>query len=146
MQFWISVTSKDHVLAGMTGGYIQAHGDKAGQLHLLDRDDVIFFYSPGTLFRRGEILQAFTAVARVTDEKPQAVAMSGQAKTLGKPQPWRRTLSPLPCDEAPALGLVPELEFITDKENWATAMGRSLFAIGEADARRIAAAMHASLT
>lgn len=145
MQFWISVTSKDHVLAGMADGFTQAQGEKAEQLHLLNEGDIIFFYSPGTLFRRGEILQAFTGAARVTDRAPQQVKMSGHAKTMGKPQPWRRDISPLASEEAPLAALVPELEFITDKVNWATAMGRSLFAIGEADARRIAAAMHASL-
>lgn len=140
MRFWISVTSKDHVLAGLAGQYTQAQGDKAGQLHLLDKGDIVFFYSPGTSFRAGEILQAFTAVARVTDTAPYDV------DTARKGRASRRNISPLASEEAPAAPLVPELEFITDKEHWASAMGRGLFAIGDADARRIATAMKADIT
>jgi hypothetical protein len=139
MRFWISVTSKDHVLDGLAAGFIQAQGSKAEQLHLLGRDDVIFFYSPGTLFRAGEILQAFTAVARVTDAAAFEVK---KGRTLPA---WRRTIMALPSEEAPAATLVQELDFITDKEHWATAMERGVFGIGEADARRIAAAMKVAL-
>lgn len=151
MPFWISVTSKDHALAGLAGGFIQAHGDKADQLHQLRDGDIIFFYSPGTLFRAGTILQAFTAAARVSDAAPYAVEPPAKAGRASKAPAasahprWRRSITPLTADEAPAAALVPDLEFITDKENWATAMGRNLFAIGDADGRRIAAAMHATL-
>ncbi len=139
MQFWISVTPKDHVLEGLGDGFIQAQGDKAEPLHRLAKGDVVFFYSPGTLFRAGEILQAFTAVARVTD------AAAAVVKTGRTGPAWRRRIAPLPSDEAPAAPLVSALEFITDKEHWATAMGRGMFAISEADAQRIAAAMTATL-
>ena len=139
MSFWISVTSKDHVLAGLAGGYAQARGDKAGPLHRLDRGDVIFFYSPGTLFRAGEPLQAFTAVARIADDTPYEVDPGRRVRT------WRRTITALASEETPAAPLVAALEFIADKENWATAIGRGLFPISEGDARRIAAAMHVAL-
>ena len=76
MHFWISVTSKDHVTASLAGGFMQAPGEKAGPLHQLEQGDIVFFYSPGTLFRRGEVLQAFTGAARVTSEAPQQVAVA----------------------------------------------------------------------
>lgn len=151
MPYWISVTSKDHVLAGLAGGFTQAHGDKADQLHQLKGGDIVFFYSPGTLFRAGEILQAFTGVAKVTDAAPYAVEPpanpSKPARTAraGAHTRWRRNVTPLPASEAPAAPLVRDLEFIVDKDNWAAALGRGLFAIGEADARRIAAAMQTTL-
>jgi hypothetical protein len=139
MKYWINVISKDHVLAGIAGGFTQAHGDKAAHLQLLQQGDLLFFYSPGTLFRHGEILQAFTAVARVTDAG--AYEVKGTANVVG----WRRKVAALPSEEAPAAALVPELAFITDKANWAATFRRSLFEISEADARRIAATMKADL-
>lgn len=139
MQFWISVTSKDHVLEGLGDGFIQAQGNKADTLHQLAKGDVVFFYSPGTLFRAGEILQAFTGVARVTDAAAASV-------TTGRAVPaWRRRIEPLPSHEAPAEPIVSELAFIADKEHWATAIGRGMFVISKADAQRIAAAMKATL-
>ena len=123
----------------MAGGFTRADGDKAAQLQQLQPGDVIFFYSPGTLFRHGEILQAFTAVARVTD----AEASQGQASPTDRG--YRRNVMALSSVEAPAAALVSELAFITDKANWTTSLRRSLFEIGEGDAHRIAAAMQADL-
>lgn len=140
MQFWISVTSKDHVVSSLASGFMQVSGEKAGQLHQLEQGDIVFCYSPGTLFRRGEVLQAFTGVARVTDDLPRQVEGPGRAHA------WRRDIVALPSEEVAAVPLVPELEFITDKDNWTTAIGRGLMAIGVNDARRIAAAMKVALT
>lgn len=139
MKYWINVLSKDHVLAGMAGGFTQAHGDKAAHLRLPQKGDLIFFYSPGTLFRAGELLQAFTAIARVTDDAPY------QAKASANAHPWRRNTVSLVCEEAPVAALVPQLDFIEDKAAWSTSLRRSLFEIGAEDARRIADAMKADI-
>ena len=139
MKYWINVLSKDHVTAGIAGGFTQAHGDKADQLQLQAKGDLIFFYSPGTLFRAGQILQAFTAVARVVDDAPY------QVKGSGKVQAWRRNVTAVACEEVPAVALIPQLAFITDKANWGASLRRSLFEISEDDACRIAAAMNASI-
>lgn len=139
MAFWISVTSKDHVVASLAGGFMQAPGDKAGPLHQLEQGDVVFFYSPGTLFRRGEVLQAFTGVARVTSE------LSHQVPGGAGLRPWRRDIAALPSEEAPAEPLVAELTFIADKAQWTAAIGRGLLSIGAEDAARIAAAMKVTL-
>lgn len=139
MPFWISVTSKDHVVASLAGGFMQAPGDKAGPLHQLEEGDVVFFYSPGTLFRRGEVLQAFTGVARVTS------GLSHQVPASSGLRPWRRDITALPSEEAPVEPLVADLAFIADKENWASAIGRGMVSIGADDAARIAAAMQVIL-
>ncbi len=139
MKYWINVLSKDHVMAGIAGGFTQAHGDKAHQLSLLAKGDLVFFYSPGTLFRAGQILQAFTAIVRVADDAPF------QVKGTGQVQPWRRKVAAVASEEVPAVSMVPQLAFITDKANWGASLGRSLFEIGEDDASRIALAMKASI-
>ena len=139
MKYWINVLSRDHVLAGLTEGFTQASQDKAANLHLLRKGDLVFFYSPGTLFRAGEILQAFTAVARVTDDAPYQVELSARVR------PWRVKATSLACTEAPIEPLIPQLSFIEDKVNWGTSLPRGLFQVGEGDARRIAEAMNADI-
>jgi hypothetical protein len=139
MNYWISVTSKDHVTASLAGGFMQAPGEKAGPLHQLEQGDIVFFYSPGTLFRRGEVLQAFTGVARVTSE------LSHQLPGSGGVRPWRRDIAALPSEETSAQPLVQDLAFITDKEHWSAAIGRGLFSIGADDAARLASAMKVDL-
>ncbi len=139
MKYWINVISKDHVLAGMEGGFTQANHGKAAKLQLLRKSDLIFFYSPGTLFRAGEILQAFTAVARVADDAPYQ--LEGSASV----QPWRRKATSLACEEAPIDPLIPQLHFIQDKANWGVSLRRGMFEIGEDDARCIAGAMRADI-
>jgi len=139
LKYWINVISKDHVLTGMAGGFTQAnHGDPTN-LQLLREGDLIFFYSPGTLFRAGEILQAFTALARVADGEAHEVTLSARMK------PWRRDVTPLACEEAPIAPLIPDLDFIGDKTHWGLSLRRGLFEIGKDDAHRIAAAMRADI-
>jgi EVE domain len=139
MKYWISVISKDHVLEGMEGGFTQANQGKALGLQLLHREDLIFFYSPGTRFRAGEILQAFTAVARVTDDASYQVSMTATF------QPWRRNVAQLPGHEAAIEPLTQQLDFIQDKANWGSSLRRGLFEIGADDAHRIAGAMKADI-
>lgn len=138
MKYWINVITKDHVLAGMAGGFTQANHGAATTLQLLREGDIIFFYSPGTLFRAGEILQAFTAVARVADGEAHQVTLSPRMK------PWRRNVIPLRCEEAAIKPLIAELDFINDKAHWGLSLRGGLFEIGKDDAQRIAAAMKAA--
>jgi hypothetical protein len=139
VKYWISVISRDHVHAGMAGGFTQANHGAQTNLQLLREGDVIFFYSPGTLFRAGTILQAFTAVARVAGGEAHQVTLSPRMK------PWRRHVTPIASEETPITPLIPALQFIADKANWGLSLRRGLFEIGEDDAQRIAAAMRAEI-
>lgn len=140
MTYWINVLSKDHARIGADGGFIQASQDKAAMLRLLHREDIVFSYSPGTSFRAGEILQAFTAVARVTGDAPYQVG------TAARVHSWRLSATSIPCEEAPLEPLVPQLAFIEDKAIWGASLRRGMFEIPEDDARRIADAMKADIT
>ena len=139
MKYWVNVISKDHALTGVEGGFIQANQGKAVNLQLLHKEDLIFFYSPGTLFRAGEILQAFTAVARVIDDAPC------QVETSARVHPWRRKTTSLACEEAQIEPLIPQLDFIQDAANWRISLRRGMFEIGEDNARCIADAMKADI-
>ena len=139
MKYWIRVVSNDQVQTGVEGGFIQAAQDKAGPLQALAKGDVIFSYAPGTLFRGGKILQAFTAIARVADDEAYPTEMSAGAR------PWRRRTTSLACDETPIAPLLSLLDFIRDKAAWEMSLRRGMFEIGNDDARRIAEAMHADI-
>ncbi len=139
MQYWINVISQDHARAGADGGFIQASQDKAAMLRRLHRGDVVFAYSPGTRFRAGEVLQAFTTVARVTGDSPFQVG------TAARVHSWRVSAAFLPCEEAPIVALVPQMDFIEDKANWSASLRRGMFEIREDDAHRLAQAMRADI-
>ncbi len=140
MKYWINVVSNDQIQAGVEGGFIQAAQNKAGTILGLAKGDTIFFYAPGTLFRGGTILQAFTAVARVTDEDLYQAEMSSGTR------PWRRRIAPLASDRTPIAPLISALDFIQDKASWEGSLRRGIFEIGTNDALRIAEAMHADIS
>ena len=139
MRFWINCLPKNHVLAGVEGGFTQAGHGKAEPLRRLSSGDVIIFYSSGSLFRAGELLQQFTAIGRVAGGAPY------QAKVTQKFNPWRRRVEFIESEDASILPLIAELSFITDKTNWGLALRRGLFEINAPDATLIAAAMRVAL-
>ncbi len=139
MKYWINCVAKNHVLAGVAGGFTQAPNGKAEALKRLSSGDMMAFYSEGTLFRAGERLQAFTAIGRVVGEAPY------QTKVTARFIPWRRRMEFLECEEAPILPLVPGLGFTTDKADWGLSLKRGLFEISAEDFGAIAAAMKADL-
>ena len=136
MKYWILVIAKEHVLTGVEAGAIRA---KSTELQLLRDGDLVFCYSPGTLFRAGEILQAFTAVARVTSDEPY------QVDTAGAGHAWPLTAKFLACKETPIEPLIPQLDFIEDNADWARFLPRGMFVIEEEDATRIRDAMTADV-
>ena len=139
MKYWINCVAKNHVLAGVEGGYTQAAHGKAEPLRQLSSGDAMVFYSEGTLFRAGERLQAFTAVGLIAGKEPF------QTKVTAKFIPWRRRVEFMECEEAPILPLIPTLEFLTDKTDWTRSFKHSLFEITETDFEHIARAMKVDL-
>jgi hypothetical protein len=139
VKFWINCVAKNHVLAAVAEGFVQSADGAAEPMRRLSKDDVIIFYSAGTLFRAGELLHAFTAIGRVAGDAPFQARVSPQSN------PWRRRVEFLDSEEASILPVVSELSFITDKTAWAPALKRGVFEIGASDAAVIAAAMKVTL-
>ena len=139
MAYWINTVSRDHVLAGMQGGFTQASHGRPHALRRLKKGDLIVFYSPRTMYPDGEPLQRFTAIARVTDDEPHQADMASDFR------PWRRMVEPLQATEAPVGPLIKDLAFIRDKSRWGFVFRRRMFEVGEDDFRRIARAMDATL-
>ena len=135
MKYWLNVVSRDHVLAGVAGGFTQAqHGSPSG-LRRMAGGDCIIFYSPRTAERGGKPLRRFTALGRIENSPPHQVEMSPDF------QPWRRKVEFLPCTEAPIEPLIPRLAFLPDKQQWGLPMRSGLIEITKADYELIAGAM-----
>jgi hypothetical protein len=131
--------SREHVLAGVEGGFTQADHGKATTLKKFSKGDLIVFYSPRTHFRGGEPLQKFTAIGRITDTELYQVEMSPTF------HPWRRHVGFLPSDQASIRPLINKLEFIEDKRRWGYPFRHGLFQVERADFERIAKAMSVEL-
>ena len=135
MKYWINCVSKDHVLKGMEGGFTQADHGRNSRLRYLEKGDFIIFYSPKTQLRDGEKLQAFTAIARITDETPYQVTMTPDF------HPWRRNAQFYKCREVAVHDVLNDLLFIEDKKHWGFPFRRGLFSISKEDFDTLYSAM-----
>ena len=137
--YWVNTVSRSHVERGVREGIVQSNHGKATGVRQLRRGDLVVFYSPRTDYPEGEPLQAFTALGRVIDDAPFQVEMTPDF------HPWRRRMAFLPVEETPIRPLLDDLDFIPDPAKWGMPFRRGLFRVGEADFRRIAAAMRVDL-
>jgi hypothetical protein len=133
--YWVGVASRDHVRAGLGGGFCQLCHGKAAPLARLTPGDHIVYYSPRERMRDGLPVQAFTALGVVQSGEPHQVDMGGGFR------PYRRDVRFLPAAEAPIRPLLPVLDFTRGRRSWGMAFRRGAFAITENDFRLIAAAM-----
>ena len=127
MKYWINTISLDHVTRGVAGGFTQAGHGKANGLKRLSKDDWIVFYSPRTSYSEGEVLQAFTAIGRVSDDASYRFEMSPTFI------PWRRNVTFLESKQALIKPMLNDLSFIVDKQHWGYKFRLGLFEIPEDD-------------
>ena len=139
MKFWINCISKDHVLTGAEGRFTQAGHGKPEPLRQLTKGDLVVFYSAGTLYRKGERIQCFTAIGRVVDDTPFQFEVTKEFRS------WRRRMEFLATKDVPIEPLIPELAFIGDKDNWGMPLRRGLFEITAEDFALIASAMNVDI-
>ncbi|MBD0291169.1 MAG: EVE domain-containing protein [Thermoleophilia bacterium] len=134
-RYWIGVVSQAHVLRGVAGGFAQLGHGKEAPLRRLAAGDWLVYYSPRRKHPDGEPLQAFTAIGEVEDDDVFQVESDGSFR------PWRRRVRYLPCREARAAELLPELEIVPDPKRWGMVVRRGLVEIGRPDFELIARAM-----
>src|SRR5215208_2660678 len=108
MKYWIIVASKDHLLRGVAGGFIQANHGKAAPLKRMQAGDWVIFYSAKLEYDKSEKLQCFTAICRVTDDETYQHDM-GEGFV-----PFRRNVQFIPAQDISILALIPDLSFIKD--------------------------------
>ena len=111
-KFWIGVVSKNNVMKGVDGGFIQlCHGKKA-PLAKIRKGDWLVYYSSKEDIGDKKPYQYFTAVAEITgDFEYQFDIGYGFV-------PFRKDARFYKCDEADIRSLIPELSFIEDKKHW----------------------------
>lgn len=126
-QYWIVVASKDHVMRGVSGGFMQANHGKQAPLKRMKPGDWVIFYSPKQVLERDEKCQAFTAIGQLSDDKIYQVAMSENFV------PYRRNVTFYTSTEVSILPLIEELDFIPDKKSWGYPFRYGFFEIGNHD-------------
>ena len=134
-RYWIGVVSREHVMIGVKGGFIQLNHGKRAPLQRLSADDGVVFYSPRTSYPDGEPLQSFTAIGRVKSGDIYQVEMTPGFK------PFRADVKFLKAKVTPIRPLIDRLSFIKDKSHWGARLRFGHLSIGEADFALIAAAM-----
>lgn len=134
-RYWITVVSKDHLVNGITGGFMQANHGKAGPLKRMSEGDWVIFYSPKLTYKGHEPLQAFTAIGQVKDDEVYQRKMSESV------MPYRRNVQFYECDETPIAPLINDLNFIPNKASWGYPFRFGFFEIDEHDFKLIKAIM-----
>jgi hypothetical protein len=111
-KYWLGVVSKEHVLRGVEGSFIQVCHGKEKPLKRMYKGDWIIYYSSKISMSGDEKLQAFTAIGKTKDDIVYQFSMSADFL------PFRRNVEFLPCQEASILPLIQDLEFIPNKQHW----------------------------
>jgi predicted RNA-binding protein len=135
MKSWVNTISRDHVQAGVEGGFTQAGHGRASRLKRLGAGDWLVFYSSKTSVEGGERLQAFTAMGQIADDELYQVEMAPGFV------PWRRNVNFVDCVETPIAPLIDSLSFINDKKRWGYVFRLGLFEIPQRDFELIKRAM-----
>ena len=133
--YWIGVVSKEHVLLGVQGGFIQLNHGKRAPVQRLKAGDGSIMYSPRLSYPDGEPYQSFTAIGRVVSGEIYQVRIAPDFK------PFRVKVEFLKAKDAPIKPLIERLSFIRNKQHWGAAFRFGQVKIGESDFALIAKAM-----
>ena len=137
MKYWIGVASRDHVKAGVAGGFCQLGHGKRSAVARLSPGDRIVYYSPRTEMTAGETVQAFTAIGEVLPGEPYDGDMGGGFV------PSRRDVRFFAGADAPIRPLLEHLSFTKGRKSWGYAFRTGMFQMTADDYALIAAAMGA---
>ncbi|WP_064199705.1 EVE domain-containing protein [Brevibacillus brevis] len=134
-RYWIGVVSASHVKRGVLGGFAQLCHGKSAPLRRMSPGDWLIYYSPRTDLSKGEVLQAFTAIGQVTDDKIYEYPMSESFV------PYRRNIRYIPCREVKIATLLDQLTFTRGNRNWGYQFRYGHFEVGFEDFLTITGAM-----
>jgi hypothetical protein len=137
-RFWIGVASRDHVNAGVKGGFMQLNHGKQAPLRRLKAGDGVIMYSPRTSYPDGDPLQTFTAIGTVVTGDVYQVEVTPDFK------PHRLDVQFVPSREAPIKPLVERLSFIKSMSHWGAAFRFGHVEVPGSDFALIAERMEAS--
>ena len=126
-KYWIAVASKDHVMRGVAGGFIQANHGKQAPLKRMKPGDWVLFYSPKQFLESDTKCQAFTAIGQISDEAIYQVTVTDDFV------PFRRNVAFHSSTEVSILPLIEKLEFIPNKKSWGYPFRFGFFEISQPD-------------
>jgi hypothetical protein len=126
-RYWIAVASKDHVMAGVAGGFMQANHGKRSPLRRVQPGDWIIYYSSKLYYGQEEPCQAFTAVGQI---QPGDIYTEQMGNGF---EPARRDVVYYDCTEVEIRPLIPQLSFIQDKQRWGYMFRFGFFEITKSD-------------
>jgi EVE domain len=138
-RYWIAVASADHARRGRELGIMQVGHGKGGPLRRISAGDGVIYYSPTAALGSKHLLQAFTSLGFVKDDRIYQAEMGGGFR------PFRRDVAYVDAHETPILSLLQQLELTRGKRNWGAPFRFGLVEITQADFETIAAAMDARL-
>jgi hypothetical protein len=134
-QGWVGVVSREHVLRGVAGNFIQLNHGKKAPLQRLHAGDRVVIYSPRTAYPDGAPLQYFTAIGVVRSGEVYQVEMAPDF------HPYRVDVDFADCHEAPIQPLIERLSFIKSKTHWGAAFRFGYLKVPAEDFALIASAM-----
>jgi hypothetical protein len=126
-KYWVVVASKDHVMRGVAGGFMQANHGKQAPLKRMKPSDWVLFYSPKQFLESDTRCQAFTAIGQVGDDTVYQVTVTEDFV------PFRRNVTFHPAAEVSILPLIDDLDFIPNKKSWGYPFRFGFFEINQAD-------------
>lgn len=135
-RYWIGVASKDHVLAGVQGGFCQLGHGKHEPVKRLNPQDWLIYYAPRTKLDGGDKVQALVAIGQIELGEPYQVALSEDFSA------WRRDIVYSESEEAPIRPLLEQFSFVKDMRYWGYNFRRSVFEITRDDFELIVSAMN----
>jgi hypothetical protein len=139
---WIAVACLEHALRGCEQpqqGFMQVCHGKRGPLQRMAAGDRVVYYAPTRTMGGKEKVQAFVSAGLVLPGDPYAFDMGGGFV------PHRRDVAYVAVQAAPIAPLLDALDFVEDRQRWGYKFRFGLFAVGDADMRRILCAMQAPL-
>ena len=134
-QGWVGVVSREHVLRGVAGSFIQLNHGKKAPLQKLHAGDRVVIYSPRTAYPDGAPLQCFTAIGVVRTGEVYQVEMTPDF------HPYRVDVDFAACREAPIKPLIERLSFIKSKTHWGAAFRFGYLKVPAEDFALIASTM-----
>lgn len=139
---WVAVACLEHALRGCAvpeRGFMQVCHGKRSPLQRMAPGDRVVYYAPTRTMGGKDKVQAFVSAGVVLERAPYPFDMGGGFV------PYRRDVAYVPVQAAPIAPLLDVLDFVEDRQRWGYQFRFGLFAVGDADMRRIAQAMQAPL-
>ena len=134
-KYFLIAASRDHVLKGVEGGFVQAGHGRRDLVSKLSKGDWIVMYSAKDKYEGGKPLQKFTALGQVTDEEPYQPDASENVK------PYRRAVAFQEVTETEIRPLLEPLSFIKNTKSWGLYLISGFRELSKADFDVIQAAM-----